>query len=171
MIPTASPPSASRSKKLVGSSVRRSQRRETTRKKGGRRTKNEKLRFAPHGGGDDDLDLLSSRETSSDDNESVAVSNAEETQDSPLQFVVLGDVSVESNILQMLSYELTAHLSRSRSFSRSLKVVELLDEFRESEIEKSLSSEEDVVLYEIGQEESTKEEGGGDVPCGPYLAI
>ena len=71
----------------------------------------------------------------------------------------------------MLSYELTAHLSRSRSFSRSLKVVELLDEFRESEIEKSLSSEEDVVLYEIGQEESTKEEGGGDVPCGPYLAI
>jgi hypothetical protein len=93
----------------------------------GRLIENEALRFRPHGGGDNDLDLLSSRQSS--------------------HLVVFGDISIESDIHQMLTNELERHLARTSSFSRSFEVVEFLDEFGESEVDKLLTGHPGVSVH------------------------
>lgn len=67
-------------------------------------------------------------------------------RNSPLELVVLGDISVESDVLEVLADELAAHLAGSSSLTRSLKVIELLDELGESEVEKPGAVEESVLL-------------------------
>lgn len=85
----------------------------------GRFIKNEALRFRPHGSGDNDLDFLSSRQSS--------------------HLVVLGDVSIESDVHQMLTNEFETHLSGTSSFSGSFEIIELLNEFGESEVDEAFS--------------------------------
>jgi hypothetical protein len=127
---------------------RRRQRRGEVLTEVGRLVENEQLGVGPHGGGEDDLDLLSSRQS--------------------LELVVLGDVSVESDVHEVLANELGRHLSGSGSLARRLEVVELLDELGEAELEELLSGEEDVVLQRrTSQYGADEERRRGDSPCGP----
>lgn len=97
-----------------------------------------------------DLDLLSSRES--------------------LELVVLGDVSVESDVLEMLADKLSAHLARSGSLTTGLEIVELLNELDESVLDELLAGHEGVVLMRGTRKRRQREPGrserdDGSVPC------
>jgi hypothetical protein len=92
----------------------------------GRLVKHEKMGVVPHGSSNDDLDLLTSGKRAN--------------------LVVVGDLGVESEILKMLGDDLGLKLTVTETLSRSLVIVEFLDELVESKLGKSLTRDHGVVL-------------------------
>jgi hypothetical protein len=97
----------------------------------GRLVKHEKMGVVPHSSSNDDLDLLTSGKRAN--------------------LVVIGDLGVESEILEVLGDDLGLKLTVTETLSGSLVIVKFLDEFVESKLGKSLTRDHGVVL---GQETS-----------------
>lgn len=91
----------------------------------GRFVEDEDLRFRPERGGEDDLDLLTARET--------------------LDLVVLCDVAVEAEVGEGLPDELEGELAGAGAFSGCLKVVKLLDELGEAQLDQTFPRDPGVV--------------------------
>lgn len=90
-----------------------------------RNTYNQNLRVVPQRGRDNDLDLLSTRQT--------------------LNFIVLGDITVETDILQVLSDEVCGVVTRTGTFSGRLHVIELTQKLAEAELQQFFSADPGVV--------------------------
>jgi hypothetical protein len=91
-----------------------------------RLVKNQKMGVVPHGSGNDDLNLLTTRKRA--------------------DLVVVGNLRVESKILEMLGDDLRLKLTVTETLSRSLVIIELLDKLVKTKLGKSFTRDHGVVL-------------------------
>lgn len=86
------------------------------------------MRVIPHRTGQHDLDFLSAGKTA--------------------DFVVVGNVRVEADVLEMFGDDLGLELAVSETLTGCFVIVEFLDQFGEAEIEEGLAGDLRIVFRE-----------------------
>ena len=86
------------------------------------------MRIVPHSACQDNLDFLTSGE--------------------PGYFVVVGYFGVEADVFEVLGNDFWLKFAKAETLSRSLVVVEFLDQFVEPQFEQSLTRYLGIVLWE-----------------------
>lgn len=92
----------------------------------GRLVKHQKMGVVPHGTSDDDLDLLSTRQRA--------------------DLVVVGNLGVETKILKVLGDDLGLELTVTKTLTRRLVIIKLLDELVKAQLNQGLARDLGVVL-------------------------
>lgn len=77
------------------------------------------MRIIPHSAREDDFDFLAARETG--------------------DFVVVGDVGVETDVFKVLRDNFRREFSEAKAFAGGFMIIEFLDEFVEAEFEKGFA--------------------------------